>query len=96
MHISLYLLVPLISLSIMLVTPNLNFHSNAIAMEDGYAEGNGFYNNYENDHSAEGTGFYNNYENDDSAAEGNGFYNNYEDGDINSKYPTNTNEFEGY
>ena len=51
MHISFYLLVPLISLSIMLVTPHLNFHSNAIAMEDGYAEGNGFYNNYENDDS---------------------------------------------
>jgi hypothetical protein len=31
----------------MIVTPNLNFHSNAIAMEDGYAEGNSFYNNYE-------------------------------------------------
>ena len=63
MHISFYLLVPLISLSIMLVTPHLNFHTNAIAMEDGYAEGNGFYNNYENDHSPEGNGFYNNYEN---------------------------------
>ena len=48
MHISFYLLVPLISLSIMLVTPNLNFHSNAIAMKDGYAEVNGYYNNYEN------------------------------------------------
>lgn len=48
MHISFFLLVPLISLSIMLVTPNLNFHLNAIAMKDGHAEVNGFYNNYEN------------------------------------------------
>ena len=66
MHISFYLLVPLISLSIMLVTPNLNFHSYAIAMVDGYAEGNGLYNNYENAASpppAEGNGLYNNYEN---------------------------------
>ena len=80
MHISFYLLVPLISLSIMLITPHLNLHTNARAMEVGYAEGNSFYNNYENDHSAEG----------------NSFYNNYEDDGINSKYPTNTNEFEGY
>ena len=65
MHFSFFLLVPLISLSIMLVTPNLNFHSNANAMKDGYAEGNGFYNNYEND-------------------------------GINSKYPINTNEYEGF
>ena len=39
-------MVPLISLSIMLVTPHLNFHSNAIAMVDGYAE-EMVYNNYE-------------------------------------------------
>ena len=97
MHISFYLMVPLISLSIMLVAPHLNFHSNAMAIEDGSPEGNGFYNNYENDGSAaEGNGFYNNYENDGSAAEGNGFYNNYENDGINSKYPINTNEFEGY
>ena len=65
MHISFYLMVPLISLSIMLVAPHLNFHSNAMAIEDGSPEGNGFYNNYENDGSAaEGNGFYNNYEND--------------------------------
>ena len=51
MHISFYLMVPLISLSIMLVAPHLNFHSNAIAIEDGSPEGNGFYNNYENDGS---------------------------------------------
>ena len=101
MHISFYLLVPLISLSIMLVTPHLNFHSNAIAMVDGSPpEGNGFYNNYENAGSPppEGNGFYNNYENAGSPPppEGNGFYNNYEDGEINSKYPINTNEFEGF
>ena len=105
MHISFYLLVPLISLSIMLVTPHLNFHSNAVAMVDGSPppEGNGFYNNYENAGSPppppEGNGFYNNYENAGSPpppAEGNGFYNNYEDGEINSKYPINTNEFEGF
>ncbi|MGZ5510843.1 MAG: hypothetical protein ACXWFC_10270, partial [Nitrososphaeraceae archaeon] len=48
------------------MTPNLNFHSNAIAMEDG------------------------------SPPEGNGLYNNYEDGEINSKYPINTNEFEWF
>jgi hypothetical protein len=74
-------MVPLISLSIMLVAPHLNLHSNAIAIEDG---------------SPEGKGFYNNYENDGSAAERNGFYNNNEDGGINSNYPINTNEFEGY
>ena len=69
MHISFYLLVPLISLLIMLVTPNLNFNSNAIAMEDGSLppEGNGFYNNYENAASP--------------PPEGNGLYNNYEDGE---------------
>ena len=80
MHISFYLLVPLISLSIMLVTPNLNFHSNAIAMVDGYAEGNGLYNNYENAASPppEGNGLYNNYENAASPPERNGLYNNYE------------------
>ena len=81
MHISFYLLVPLISLSIMLLTPNLNFHSNAIAMEDGYAEGNSFYNNYDNY---------------GSAAEGNGFINNYEDGGMNSQYPIIANEYEGF
>ena len=83
MHISFYLLVPLISLSIMLVTPHLNFHSNAIAMVDGYAEGNGLYNNYENAASPppEGNGLYNNYENAAASPpppEGNGLYNNYE------------------
>ncbi|MGZ5491733.1 MAG: hypothetical protein ACXWE6_13485, partial [Nitrososphaeraceae archaeon] len=82
MYISFYLLVPLISLSIMLVTPNLNFHSNAIAMVDGSPP--------------EGNGLYNNYENAASPPEGNGLYNNYEDGEINSKYPINTNEFEGF
>ena len=87
MHISFYLLVPLISLSIMLVTPHLNFHSNAIAMVDGYAEGNGLYNNYENAASPppEGNGLYNNYENAASPPpEGNGLYNNYE----NAALPT--------
>ena len=81
MHISFYLMVPLISLLIMLVTPPLNFHSNAIASEDDSPEGNGFYNNFEND---------------GSAAQENGFYNNYENGAINSKYPINTNQFEGF
>jgi len=79
MYISFYLMVPLISLSIMLVTPHLNFYSNAIAIEDGSPEEYGFYNNYENDGlGTEGNSFYNNYENDGLGAEGNGFYNNYE------------------
>jgi hypothetical protein len=44
-----YLMFLLISLSIMLVIPNLNFDSNTISIEDGYGDGNSLYNNYEND-----------------------------------------------
>jgi hypothetical protein len=45
----------------MLVAPHLNFHLNAIAIEDDSPEGNGIYNNYENDGSAaERNGYYNN------------------------------------
>jgi hypothetical protein len=54
---------------------DLNFYSNASAIEDGYMqEGNSFYNNYhENDgYMQEGNSFYNNYhENDGYMQEGN-------------------------
>src|SRR5688572_29364814 len=60
---------------ITLIIFNLNFYSNASAIEDGYMqEGNSFYNNYhENDgYLQEGNSFYNNYhENDDYMQAGN-------------------------